>query len=267
MVNVRKFYNHNRFLGLLFSISGFDLNISIFIAISIILLISKFLCVYQIVYKRNEWLKIVLIAVLVINVIQNNTIRSIFLLFSPGQTLDLYLMVLLGIVPLILELFAIYFLFIKSSSAWTEPASTVIPGSHSYVQSNQYWSKGIPITNKLFMLVSLLVMFVIHPFIIVTDALEIGSDIALLFYGIMFAPLIIFAVFYLYENKKLSARFSHTQSKTDTWLLVLIIIRNIVFILNFIPFIQIAGAMALVFGGIPYLIIYILLIRARSKII
>lgn len=133
------------------------------------------------------------------------------------------------------------------------------------VKDNKYWSKWIPGTNKIFMLLSLLVMFVVYPFIIVTDALGIGTETALFFYGIMFIPLIIFGSFYLHENHKLSTQFGSTRSGTDPWLLILIVIRNIVFGLNFIPFIQVIGAVALVRGFIPYLLIYYFLVRARNK--
>lgn len=133
------------------------------------------------------------------------------------------------------------------------------------VRDNKYWSKWIPGTNKLFMLLSLLVMFVVHPFIIVTDALGIGTETALFFYGVMFIPLVIFGIFYRYENNKLSNQFGSTRSGTDPWFLILIVIRNIVFGLNFVPFIQIIGAGALVLGIIPYLLIYYFLFRARNK--
>ncbi len=133
------------------------------------------------------------------------------------------------------------------------------------VRDNKYWSKWIPVTNKIFMLLSLLVMFVVHPFIIVTDALGIGTETALFFYGIMFIPLVIFGIFYRYENNKLSNQFGSTRSGTDLWLLILIVIRNIVFGLNFVPFIQIIGAGALVLGIIPYLLIYYFLVRSRNK--
>jgi len=133
------------------------------------------------------------------------------------------------------------------------------------VKDNKYWSKWIPGTNKIFMLLSLLVMFVVHPFIIVTDALGIGTENALSFYSIMFIPLIIFGSFYRYENNKLSNQFGSTMSGTDQWLLILIVIRNIVFGLNFVPFIQIIGAGVLVLGITPYLLIYNSLVRARNK--
>jgi hypothetical protein len=133
------------------------------------------------------------------------------------------------------------------------------------VRDNKYWSKWIPGTNKIFMLFSFLVMFVVNPFIIVTDALEIGTGTALFFYGIMFIPLVIFGIFYRYENNKLSNQFGNTRSGTDPLFLILVVIRNIVFGLNFVPIIQITGAGALVFGIIPYLLIYIFLVRFRNK--
>ena len=149
-----------------------------------------------------------------------------------------------------------------SVSGWTIEQ---INEAFASLVENKYWSKWIPGANKIFMLLSLLVMFVVHPFIINTDALGFGNEIALFFYGIMFIPLVIFGIFYRYENNKLSNQFESTRSGTDPWLLILIVIRNIVFGLNFVPYIQILGIMALFFGGVPYLIIYYFLLRARNK--
>ena len=159
----------------------------------------------------------------------------------------------------------VFSLLEKSSTIVAPIISTtnqVYTQTQNLTQTNKIWLKFIPVINMIFMGISLVVMFVINIFILATDMLKIG-EIGLFFYGIMFVPLVIFVSFYLYENKKLSVRFLNTKSKADPWILALIIIRNIVFILNFIPFIQIAGAMALVSGGIPYLIIYSLLLKKR----
>ncbi len=253
-----------------FGSAGFQAYMLTAVAVPIIGILLKFFCVYKVAYHRAEWARIVLVVLLALNAF------SIFGFFFYAFSNPIFLVTALPIfLPIFLEIAAIYFVFNASSNAWlatntsTPEASAYVAnntnaGLNSYLYENKYWSTWIPSINKLFMLLSLVVMFLIHPFILVTDALGLG-EIALIFYGIMFFPLAIFVGFYLYENKKLKARFANTQSKTDPWFLILIIIRNIVFGLNFIPFIQIIGAGALGLGIIPYLLIYYFLVRARNK--
>ena len=57
----------------------------------------------------------------------------------------------------------------------------------------------------------------------------------------------IFAVFFCLENYVFSKKFSDTKSALDPWISGIIVVRNLVFLLNFIPFIQILGMMLL--GG------------------
>lgn len=124
---------------------------------------------------------------------------------------------------------------------------------------NKIWSKGIPRTNVGFMVVSLLLVF--------------GLDLVILlnspglapYFIVMLVVLGIFGVFYYIENYVFKKKYSNSQSKLDAWISVLAVLRNLVFVLNFIPFIQILGGVALVFGGIPYLILYGILLSFRSK--
>lgn len=135
----------------------------------------------------------------------------------------------------------------------------------SGIRENKYWSKWIPRTNKVFLYVTLFTLLIIHPIIIVTDALGLGLEIMLPFYGFMFIPFLVLLSFYREENRKLSEQFKYSESKLDVWFGVLVLVRNAVIILNIIPGIQLLGIMALVFGIIPYVIVYKLMQRSRNK--
>ena len=132
---------------------------------------------------------------------------------------------------------------------------------------NKYWSKWIPLANKIFIGIALFIFFGVDLFILVTDSMDLGTGIVIMifFYGIMFIPMLVFYGFYRYENQKLADKYLTSSSKIDPWILVMVSIRDIVFILSVIPFIQILGMAALVFEGIPYLIVYYFLLRARSR--
>jgi sterol desaturase/sphingolipid hydroxylase (fatty acid hydroxylase superfamily) len=93
----------------------------------------------------------------------------------------------------------------------------------------------------------------------------INSPNLLPFWIGMLVVMIIFICFYYYENSKLKKKYKNSRSNADVWLLVLNLIRNLVFLLNFIPLIQLLGIYALVLGIIPYLIIYGLAIAIRAK--
>jgi len=124
---------------------------------------------------------------------------------------------------------------------------------------NTIWSKRIPRTNMGFMIVSLLLVFGLDLAFIINEPDLISFWVAML------VVLCIFGIFFYCENYVFKKRFSSSQSKLDTWISVLAVIRNLVFVLNFIPYIQILGGIVLVFGGIPYIIIYGILIKKRSN--
>ncbi len=126
---------------------------------------------------------------------------------------------------------------------------------------NKIWSKRIPGSNKIAMVVSLILFLVVDLYILIT------LPELLVFWLAMLAVMVIFCAFYYYENNKLAPKFLYSQSKLDYWILTLAGLRNLVFILNFIPFIQLLGGAALIFGGIPYLIVYFILIHLRSKVV
>lgn len=126
---------------------------------------------------------------------------------------------------------------------------------------NKYWSKIIPSSNSTFMVISLGLFLGLDLMILVTNPGMYP------FWAAMLVVIVIFAAFYYYENYKLAKKFKKTKSKADVWILVLVTIRNVVFVLNFIPFIQILGAGILILGGIPYIILYYIALMARSKFI
>lgn len=144
----------------------------------------------------------------------------------------------------------------------------VTPSSmDSELVENKYWLKWIPAVNRLFLLGVLVLMFVVNVFVLITDSLGLGFETMIFFYGIMLVPTAVFVSFYFYEESTLAERYQTSNSKLDPWLLVLILIRNIAFLASVIPFVQILGMIALIFGGIPYLIIYFFMLSSRNKLV
>ncbi len=125
-------------------------------------------------------------------------------------------------------------------------------------KKNKIWSKVIPIANITFMAVSLLLVFGLDLIILIAEPELFG------FYAAMLVVISIFARFFYFENYVFKKRFLLSSSKLDRWFFGLVILRNLVFLLNFIPVIQIGGGISLVFGGIPYIIIYYIILRKRS---
>ena len=109
------------------------------------------------------------------------------------------------------------------------------------------------------MVVSLILFLGLDLFIVLDEPDLFGFWVA------MAVVMLIFWAFYLCENRILKKRFKSSKSKLDFWILVMVVIRNIVFILNFIPLIQLLGGAVLIYGGIPYLIIYCLVMWIRNK--
>ena len=104
------------------------------------------------------------------------------------------------------------------------------------------WNKGIPRTNWTFMIISLLLVFGLDLFILFASGFSLMP-----FWIAMLVVFGIFAVFFCLENYVFSKKFSDTKSALDPWISGIIVVRNLVFLLNFIPFIQILGMMLL--GG------------------
>lgn len=106
---------------------------------------------------------------------------------------------------------------------------------------NTIWAKRIPRTNMVFMIISLLFVFGLDLFII------ISSPSLKPFWYMMLAVMGVFLVFFFLENYLFRKEFTDTRSTLDGWIYAIIFARNIIFLLNFIPFIQLLGLMLL--GG------------------
>ena len=96
-------------------------------------------------------------------------------------------------------------------------------------------------TNNVFMVISLLLVLGL-------DLLILLSNSSLLSYWIpMLIILGVFVIFFFLENYVFKKIFADTTSPLDPWIHTIIVARNIIFVLNFIPLIQALGLVLL--GG------------------
>ena len=119
------------------------------------------------------------------------------------------------------------------------------------------WAKGIPRTNKVFMVIYLLLVFGLDLFI------AISSPDLLSFWYMMLGVFALFAVFFYLENFIFSKEFTNTTSGLDKGISLIIVLRNLLFLLNFIPLIQLLGLAGLMYVGWIIGLIYLGLIIAR----
>ena len=122
------------------------------------------------------------------------------------------------------------------------------------------WNKTIPITNLVFFLISAALIFILDLSILINS-----PDLAGFWYMMLFV-FGIFVIFFVLENFTFRKKFANSTQPVDAGIVTLIVIRNIIFVLNFIPFIQLLGLAAIVFIGWIILIIYIVLIIRRYKV-
>ena len=101
------------------------------------------------------------------------------------------------------------------------------------------WAKRIPRINKVFMIIFLVLVFGLDLLIL------ISSPSLAPYWYIMLGVLAIFAIFFYLENFIFCKRFAGTQSSLDKWISAIVVIRNIIFLLNFIPLIQLLGVLLL----------------------
>ncbi|MEY2664420.1 MAG: hypothetical protein RIT04_228 [Candidatus Parcubacteria bacterium] len=142
----------------------------------------------------------------------------------------------------------------------TGDANVLNEVSSANKQTKNLWETNLPKNNTGSL------RFAIGFFLIVDTTILVLTQFSLfMFWAEMLAVIAIMWAFVHYENKVLSPRYMSSTSKLDKWISALIALRNIVFFLNLIPGIQILGFMLLVWGGIPYLLIYFLIIHARNK--
>lgn len=141
----------------------------------------------------------------------------------------------------------------------TASPATTNNNTSSVIVENKIWSKGIPRGNMIIMIISLILVFGLD-LVILIDNPTLAP-----FWFAMLGVFGIFGIFYYIENRIFKQKFKTTLSKKDKQISLLIGLRDMVFLLNFIPFIQILGGIALMYGGIPYLFTYYFLLRHRWK--
>jgi len=130
--------------------------------------------------------------------------------------------------------------------------------SNELKKQNSIWTKIIPRTNMVFMIISLLLVFGLDLLII------ISSPSLRPFWYMMLAVMGVFLVFFFLENFFFSKKFANSKSALDPWISVIIVVRNLIFLLNFIPLIQLLGLMLLPYVFAPVcLVLYIILIICR----
>ena len=146
--------------------------------------------------------------------------------------------------------------------------------------TNTIWAKGIPRTNTVFMIISLVLVFGLDLLIVISS-----PSLFPLWY-VMLGILAVFALFYYLENFVFHKKFADSTSPLDKWISVIIVARNLIFLLNFVPVIQLLGIALLggfiaifapIFGGggsgvgfgafgliVPALVVfYIILVASR----
>jgi len=127
-------------------------------------------------------------------------------------------------------------------------------------KSTSLWAKSIPRTNKGFMGIALVLVFGLDLVILISSGFSLMP-----FWIEMLTVLGVFVFFLLLENYVLSKKFSNTRSALDQWILGLIVARNLIFLLNFIPLIQLLGMMLNIYAAAPFFIVYTILVFYRSK--
>lgn len=143
----------------------------------------------------------------------------------------------------------------------TQPAVTPIENSAVLPSTpvNKIWSKTIPYINVTFMTFSVMLVFGL-------DLIILIFNFSLVFFWIIMLVVFgLFVIFFRLENYLFNKKFAKSKSALDPWIGALIVLRNLVFILNFIPGIQIIGAMIFIVAIWPYIILYSILTSSRSK--
>lgn len=149
---------------------------------------------------------------------------------------------------------------VDSSFAALQPAAAPIPTpvpAPTPAPTMAIWTKGIPRTNIRFMVVSLLLVCGLDL------TIAVSSPDLMDFWYIMLGVLAVFLVFFYIENFVFSKKFADTKSGLDPWIFAMILVRNIIFVLNFIPLIQLIGLAADMYIGWIVTLIYVVLIVFR----
>ena len=133
----------------------------------------------------------------------------------------------------------------------------------TFITDNIKWTKVIPRINKIFTILSVGVFVVV---VLNFGGLGVFTSDLAVFAFAMLGTIIVIGIINYFETFELAKRYVNSHSKLDTWFIVLVVLRNLVLFLSVIPGIQLIGMAAMVFGGIPYLIAYSSMLRARNKL-
>lgn len=118
------------------------------------------------------------------------------------------------------------------------------------------WTSKIPRINMIsFVIYVILLLFVDLSIVITSPSLLEYFYMMLFVFGT-------FMVFFILENALLCRKFTDYQD-IDYVILVLIVVRNLIYLLNFIPLIQLVGILIAYTFGIVIVILYITLIVLR----
>ena len=149
------------------------------------------------------------------------------------------------------------------------PVTSYIENTYGNVGTSEeivksIWNKGIPRTNSTFMFISLLLVFGLDLLI------AIASPDLLSFWYMMLGVFAGFGFFFFLENFVFRKKFANTTSSLDKWILTAIVLRNIIFLLNFIPLIQLVGIWALAsigwLVGLAYVVLIVVRFRKTKKL-
>jgi len=210
---------------------------------------------YLVVYKRIKWARTVLAwQVLIIGFFYSWVIIILFVSYP--------IFYITSVFSFILLLVAIYYVFTKDSNAWLASSMASQEVVSNEVISNTKWTKVIPWINRLSTVVAVGI-FLISFFGF--GGFKIFDSEIRMFAIIMIVVICILVGINYFENSVLVKKYANSTSRLDTSFVILTTLRNIVLVLNVIPLIQIFGIGALVLGGVPYLITYYSMLRARNK--
>lgn len=146
----------------------------------------------------------------------------------------------------------------EQNQAAVSPSGT---GTTSVTTKPSFWLKVIPDLNKTLIKIVLLLVFGLDLLILLTNP-SLWP-----FWVEMAGVALIFIVFYYFENRILKEKFGYSRSSLDSGMYALVILRNAAFVLNSIPGVQILGALLLLYGGIPFLVIYLILLSFRYTMV
>ncbi|KND49179.1 MAG: hypothetical protein AB203_02165 [Parcubacteria bacterium C7867-008] len=217
--------------------------------------------------KKINWMRIVILILFMIGSVQTIVLFAQILMGGYAQRTIGGLGIvypLLGIAAIAILGVAFLYGFSKTSNDWFRVAANVqlLVGG-----KNVLWKKGIPRLNLILLFISALLVFGLDLYILVSSGGGFSGFGGLLpFWLEMLAAFVVNAGFVLYENYKLAPGFEKTTSPLDNQIASLIFIRHIAVLLNSVPVIQLFGGAAIVFGGIPYLICYVIFVHKRNKI-